>query len=113
LGDTGLAFDFEVLLVGFYERGKFMFAGKVTQGLNPSNRAAVFKLINRLKSQKCRFANLPQRSKGSFGEGVTAEEMGDYVWVVPTVVVDIDFAEWTRGGVLRHAQFVRACEESV
>ncbi len=37
---------------------------------------------------------------------VTAEEMGDYVWLRPETVAEIKFAEWTTGGVLRHAEFV-------
>jgi hypothetical protein len=30
---------------------------------------------------RCPFANLPSGRKGHWGEGVTAEEMGDYVWL--------------------------------
>jgi ATP-dependent DNA ligase len=42
---------------------------------------------------------------GHWGEGVTAEEMADYVWLKPQTVAEIKFAEWTAGGVLRHAEF--------
>jgi bifunctional non-homologous end joining protein LigD len=41
-----------------------------------------------------------------WGEGVTAEEMSDYVWLRPEIEAEIKFAEWTQGGVLRHAEFV-------
>src|SRR3974390_3014592 len=34
---------------------------------------------------------------GHWGEGVTAEEMGDYCWVRPEIVATIKFAEWTEG----------------
>jgi hypothetical protein len=30
-----------------------------------------------------------------WGEGVTAEEMGDYIWLRPETVAEIKFAEWT------------------
>jgi len=31
--------------------------------------------------------------------------MDNYVWVEPQLVADVKFTEWTRGGVLRHAEF--------
>ena len=40
-----------------------------------------------------------------FGESVTAEEMNDYIWIEPRLVVHVKFAEWTKGGVLRNADF--------
>ena len=96
----------ELLLVGYFENKKLLFAGKVHQGLNPANRRALLKTLQPLSVGKCPFANLPTSKTGHWGEGVTAEEMGDYVWLKPKVVAEIKFAEWTKGGVLRHAEFV-------
>ena len=96
----------EILLVGYFERGKLMFAAKVHQGLNPANRRGLLKALQPLRVAKCPFANLPTSKSGHWGEGVTAEEMGDYVWLQPETVAEIKFAEWTTGGVLRHAEFV-------
>jgi DNA ligase D-like protein (predicted ligase) len=96
----------ELLLVGYFEKGKLLFAGKVHQGLNPANRRALFKVLEPLHTGKCLFANLPTSKTGQWGEGVPAEEMGDYVWLRPEIVAQIKFAEWTKGGVLRHAEFV-------
>jgi DNA ligase D-like protein (predicted ligase) len=101
----------ELLLVGHFENGKLMFAGKVHQGLNPANRAALLKVLQPLRSDKCLFANLPTNKKGHWGEGVTAEEMRDYIWLRLQVVADVGFAEWTTGGVLRHAEFVALRED--
>jgi bifunctional non-homologous end joining protein LigD len=42
---------------------------------------------------------------------ITAEEMGDYVWLRPETVAEIKFAEWTHGDVLRHAEFVALRED--
>jgi bifunctional non-homologous end joining protein LigD len=103
----------ELLLVGYFENGKLVFAGKVHQGLNPANRAALLKILQPLSSDKCLFANLPTTKKGHWGEGVTAEEMNDYIWLRPQVVADIGFAEWTTGGVLRHAEFVAVLEDKL
>jgi bifunctional non-homologous end joining protein LigD len=54
-----------------------LFAGKVHQGLNPANRRALLKILQPLATDKCPFANLPTSKSGNWGEGVTAEEMGD------------------------------------
>jgi ATP-dependent DNA ligase len=66
----------------------------------------LLKALQPLQVEKCAFANLPTSKSGNWGEGVTAEEMGDYVWLRPQSVAEIQFAEWTKGGVLRHAEFV-------
>jgi bifunctional non-homologous end joining protein LigD len=100
----------ELLLVGYFENRKLLFASKVHQGLNPSNRKAMLKVLEPLRVDRCPFANLPTTKSGHWGEGVTAEEMGDYVWLKPQTVAEIKFAEWTKGGVLRHAEFVRLRE---
>jgi bifunctional non-homologous end joining protein LigD len=96
----------ELLLVGYFENGKLLFAGKVHQGLNPTNRAMLLKTLQPLRTNRCLFVNLPTTKKGQWGEGVTAEEMGDYVWLRPQIVAEIKFAEWTTASVLRHAEFV-------
>jgi DNA ligase D-like protein (predicted ligase) len=95
----------ELLLVGRFENDRLLFAGKVHQGLNPANRRALLRVLQPLQAEKCPFANLPTSKSGHWGEGVTAEEMGDYIWLRPEMVAEIRFAEWTTGGVLRHAEF--------
>jgi DNA ligase D-like protein (predicted ligase) len=97
----------ELLVVGYFENGKLLFAGKVHQGLNPATRRALLRLLEPFQIEKCPFSNLPTSKSGHWGEGVTAQEMGDYVWLRPEVVADIRFAEWTAGGVLRHAEFAK------
>jgi bifunctional non-homologous end joining protein LigD len=96
----------ELLLVGYLENRKLLFAGKVHQGLNPANRRALLKVLEPLRVEQCPFANLPTTKSGHWGEGVTLEEMGDYVWLKPQTEAEIKFAEWTEGGILRHAEFV-------
>jgi bifunctional non-homologous end joining protein LigD len=96
----------ELLLVGYVENKKLMFAGKVHQGLNPANRRPLLKVLEPLRVEGCPFTNLPTTKSGHWGEGVTAEEMGDYVWLQPKTVAEIKFAEWTTAHLLRHAEFV-------
>jgi bifunctional non-homologous end joining protein LigD len=40
----------------------------------------------------------------------TADEMVDYIWLRPEIEAEIKFAEWTAGGLLRHAEFVTVRE---
>jgi len=37
---------------------------------------------------------------------LTKEEMKNCVWLKPKLVVQIEFAEWTPDGHLRHSKFV-------
>jgi hypothetical protein len=41
---------------------------------------------------------------GRFGEGITAEDMHNYVWVRPEMVVEVRFTEWAQAGALRHPE---------
>jgi bifunctional non-homologous end joining protein LigD len=95
----------ESLVVGYYESGKLMCAGKVRQGLNPRNRRELHAGLMQIASDVCPFANLPNSKKSHWGEGITAEQMKEIQWVMPRVVAQISFTEWTSGGNLRHATF--------
>lgn len=101
----------ELILVGFYEEGSLLFAGKARQGLNPAKRNQLIKVLKPLTIAKCPFANLPNSRHGHWGEGVTAEDMQDYVWVRPKFVAEMKFTEWTTSGVLRHAEFAGLRED--
>jgi len=101
----------ELLLVGFYEKRKLLYAGKVRIGLNRFNRKMLFRRLNPLRQSRCPFDNLPNSRTDHFGESVTAEDMDEYVWVKPELVVQVKFAEWTTGKVLRHAEFLGIGED--
>lgn len=101
----------ELLLVGYFEKGKLLFAAKVHQGLNPFRRSLLLKTLGPLRTVKSPFANLPSSHKGHWGESITTEEMGDYTWTRPEVVAEIKFTEWTHGDVLRHAEFAALRED--
>jgi bifunctional non-homologous end joining protein LigD len=97
---------FQSLLVGYYEKKKLIFAGKVRQGFNPASRRALIETLTPLLTEKCPFANLPSSKKSHFGEGVTAEDMKKLKWLKPKLVAQVRFAEWTSYGLLRHATFL-------
>jgi bifunctional non-homologous end joining protein LigD len=97
---------FDALIVGVYQGKDLMFAARVRAGFVPATRREVFAQIKHLKSAKCPFANLPEKSEGRWGQGLTADKMKGCVWLKPEAVVRVDFAEWTGGGKLRHTKFV-------
>ncbi len=96
----------DALLVGFYHGKELRFAGSVRAGLNPPARRAVHDQIEHLEIVTCPFANLPDKRPGAWGQGITAAKMKDCIWLKPTTVVEIEFAEWTPDQRLRHAAFV-------
>ncbi len=96
----------DAILVGYYEGEKLMYAGSVRAGFTPHTRKEVESKLKKFVTKKCPFANLPEESKGHWGEGLTAEEMKKCVWGKPLLVCKVDFVEWTEARHLRHAKFV-------
>jgi len=105
--------SFESILVGYYDKRRLYYAGKVRAGFTPHLRADVFARIKPLEQSTCPFVNLPnsQAKTSRWGEGVTAEDMNTLRWVKPRVVAEVSFVEWTRDGNLRHAAFVGLRED--
>jgi bifunctional non-homologous end joining protein LigD len=66
----------------------------------------VFKRFRGLDTGTCPFSNLPQKDKGRWGYGLTAEKMKECRWLKPKLVAQIEYAEWTEGDHLRHSKFV-------
>ena len=100
------ATNFESLLAGYYEGRKLLFAARLRAGLTAHARADIFAAIGSGQTARCPFVNLPGNRTGHWGEGVTEQDMAKLRWVKPKVVVEISFVEWTRDGILRHAEFV-------
>jgi DNA ligase D-like protein (predicted ligase) len=80
------------LLVGYYERGKLRYAGKVGTGFDTPT------LISLRRKLDAR-----QTSRSPFADEV--KEKGAH-WVKPELVAQIGFSEWTRDGKLRHPRFL-------
>lgn len=97
---------FDSIVIGFYKGKDLYFSARVRAGFVPATRRDVFKLIGHLKTEKCPFVNLPEKSAGRFGQGLTAEKMKECIWVIPKVVVRIEFLEWTGADKLRHTKFI-------
>jgi bifunctional non-homologous end joining protein LigD len=50
--------------------------------------------------------NLPEKSKGRWGEGLTAADMEKCRWLRPQLVGAIEFVQWTQENRVRHPKFV-------
>lgn len=102
---------FGAILVGFFEKGKFIFASKVGSGFNQAILKSLHQKFQTLQRDDCPFVNLPEKRTGRFGQGLTATEMKRCRWVNPKLVAQISFSEWTRDGHLRHPVFMGLRED--
>ena len=98
--------NFDSILVGYYEAQKLLYAARVRNGFVPASREALFVRFRGIGRTSCPFQNLPERKKGRWGEGLTAEDMGKCRWLQPRLVAVIEFAEWTPANHLRHSKFI-------
>ncbi len=102
---------FGAILVGVYEGTEFKFAGKVGTGFNENLLRTLFSKFKKIPSDRCPFADLPEKRSGPYGKPMTASEMKRCHWVQPTLVCQIKFAEWTRDGRLRQPVFLGLRED--
>jgi len=102
---------FGALLIGFYEKGKLKFCGKVGTGFNTKRLTNLNALFQKILRAECPFVNLPEKRRGRFGAGVTAAEMKRCHWLEPQMVCQIKFAEWTRDEKLRQPVFLGLRED--
>lgn len=102
---------FGALLVGFFERDKFRFAGKVGTGFNDALLRKLFERFQPLARASCPFVNLPEQRAGRYGAGVTRAEMKRCHWIEPKLVGQVRFSEWTRDGKLRQPVFLGLRED--
>jgi bifunctional non-homologous end joining protein LigD len=105
-GYTPAPRNFDAILVGYWEGRKLLYASKVRNGFVPASRQSLFPNFEKLRTETCPFANLPETKKGHWGEGLTAADMEKCVWLEPRLVAVIDYAEWTPANHLRHANFI-------
>jgi bifunctional non-homologous end joining protein LigD len=80
------------LLLGFYERGRLLFAGKVGTGFDTTMLKDLAAKLTPIE-----IATLPV---------VDTRSKRGYHWVRPKFVAQIAFTEWTGAGKLRHPRFL-------
>jgi len=80
------------LLVGVYQDGRLVYAGKVGTGFDHKTLRELRKRLARLEQKACPFVTCPT--------GV-----GQPHWVKPELVAEVSFSEWTADGRMRHPSF--------
>jgi bifunctional non-homologous end joining protein LigD len=83
------------LLVGYYEAGKLVYAGKVGTGFSMRVLAELRAALEPFEIKACPFSPEPAR----------AWTGPNRHWVRPNLVAEIAFSEWTNDGRLRHPSF--------
>jgi bifunctional non-homologous end joining protein LigD len=84
---------FASLLLGTFENGELVYAGKVGTGFNGADLSALAKRFKPLERKTSPFKEVP------------ASERRDAVWLEPKLVAEVAYTEWTRDGRLRHPSF--------
>src|SRR5262245_7734450 len=100
---------FDALIVGYYDGEWLLYATKVRNGFVPQVRREVESRFKGLAVDVCPFVNLPEKKRTQWA--LTKEEMKDCVWLRPELVAQIEFAEWTPDGHLRHSKFIGLSED--
>jgi DNA ligase D-like protein (predicted ligase) len=84
---------FGALLIGYYDDGHLVYAGKVGTGFNEQMLRELGDRLRRL-----------ERREPPFDRGVLPRK--GVHWVSPRLVAQIGFSEWTGDGQLRHPRFM-------
>lgn len=81
------------LLVGYYQRGQLVYAGKVGTGFDTGT----------LKDLKRKLAALQRPTPSCTGDSLPKKGVR---WIEPRLVAQIAFTEWTTAGKLRHPRYL-------
>jgi bifunctional non-homologous end joining protein LigD len=82
------------LLVGFYEDGQLLYAGKVGSGFNERLLVDLQRRLEARRRTTCPFAPAP------------ADLRQDVHWVEPDLVAQVEYTEWTDEGRMRQPVFL-------
>ena len=82
------------LIVGYFDKGKLAYAGRVGTGYSNKVAADLFKRLEPM--------SIP---KSPFARKLTSEEIRQARFVRPELVAEVEFRSWTADGVVRHAAF--------
>lgn len=84
---------FGALLIGVYEKGKFVYVGHVGGGFNRALLQSVYAELKKYISKVCPFTTQPRANM-------------PVTWIKPKLVCEVEFSEWTEAGSMRHPIFV-------
>jgi bifunctional non-homologous end joining protein LigD len=97
IGSGSRASTFGSLLVGRYnDSGAFTFAGGVGTGFDGAMLARLDDAMRSRIIAACPFDPIPPR-----------DVLRDATWIQPDLTAEVEIAEWTNEGLVRHASFIR------
>ena len=76
-----------------------------------SQKQQLFRRFKGLETAQCPFANLPEAKSGRWDVGLTAEKMKECRWLVPELVGQFEFLEFTPDSHLRDSRFLGLRED--
>ena len=82
------------LLLGYYDAGRLIFAGKVGTGFTQKMAADLRRLLDRMVQTSSPYDVQPPRAIAKRAH-----------WVTPDLVCEVSFTEWTTDGMIRHPVF--------
>lgn len=92
LSDKGIPFS--SLVLGVYEKGKLIYAGRAGTGFTNQMRVDLKKMLDKLARKTRPFAEIP-----------SDPGLRRAVWAEPALVGEVAFTEWTNEGIIRHPSF--------
>jgi bifunctional non-homologous end joining protein LigD len=92
LSDKGIPFS--SLVLGVYDKGKLIYAGRAGTGFSNNQRVELRKKLDAIAIDKRPFAEIP-----------SDPGLRRAVWVEPKLVGEVAFTEWTDEGIIRHPSF--------
>ncbi len=91
------------LLLGVHDdAGALVYVGNVGTGWSAATAAELLKQLKKLANKTPPFASKAVPKRGRW----TTREVGIERWVEPTLVAEVEFADWTPDGHIRHAKYL-------
>jgi bifunctional non-homologous end joining protein LigD len=83
------------LVVGYYDRGRLIYAGRIGTGYTRAVAADLWKRLHPLETEKPPFDQIPREEA----------RRRDIKWVEPKTVIESEFRGWTADALVRQAAF--------
>jgi bifunctional non-homologous end joining protein LigD len=93
------AYGIGSLLLGYYEDGELIYAGRTGTGFNQKTHKMLRDRLEELRQAKPAYKSLPTEAKK------------DAVWVKPSMVIEAQFSNWTSDHLVRQAAFLGLRED--
>jgi len=91
---AGSRIDFGALLLGHYQQGRFMYAGRVGTGFNTALLKSLGARLRKIEIKARPFEPDPELPRSAVH------------WAAPELVAEVAFSHWTNDGKLRHPRFL-------